>query len=74
MCTHALNLAKIRHVYFGQFNDRFGGCGSVLKLNQFECDGGYYAEESKNTLKYFYEKGNQKLPEEKRHRKRAKNY
>ena len=47
MCTHALNLAKIKYVYFGQFNDRFGGCGSVLKLNQF-------AEESKNILKYFY--------------------
>lgn len=54
MCTHALNLAKIKYVYFGQFNDRFGGCGSVLKLNQFECEGGHFAEESKNILKYFY--------------------
>jgi tRNA(Arg) A34 adenosine deaminase TadA len=35
MCTYALNLIKINKVYFGQFNDRFGGCGSVLKINEF---------------------------------------
>ncbi len=33
MCAYALNLVHIRMVYFGQFNDRFGGCGSVLKAS-----------------------------------------
>ena len=40
MCAHALNLVGIRQVYFGQFNDRFGGCGSVLPANQFIFRGG----------------------------------
>lgn len=40
MCTHALNISKIKNVYFGQFNDRFGGCGSVLKHQLFPFTGG----------------------------------
>ena len=40
MCTHALNLMGIKHVYFGQFNDKFGGCGSLRKDNQFTVKGG----------------------------------
>jgi tRNA(Arg) A34 adenosine deaminase TadA len=43
MCTHALNYSKIKYVYFGQFNDKFGGCGSVLKHNEFPCEGGFFA-------------------------------
>ena len=33
MCAKALNFAKIKKVYYGQMNDKFGGCGGVLKLN-----------------------------------------
>jgi tRNA-specific adenosine deaminase 2 len=33
MCTYALNQVGIKMVYFGQYNDRFGGCGSVLRAN-----------------------------------------
>lgn len=40
MCTYALNLVGIHKVYFGQFNDRFGGCGSVMKANIFPYVGG----------------------------------
>jgi tRNA-specific adenosine deaminase 2 len=40
MCAKALDIAKIRLVYFGQYNDRFGGCGSVLSLNKYICYGG----------------------------------
>lgn len=41
MCAKALELAGIRHVYFGQYNDRFGGCGSVMKLNSYPAEGGH---------------------------------
>ena len=54
MCTEALNIMGIKHVYFGQYNDRFGGCGSVLSLNKFGCEGGFLAEESKDILVRFY--------------------
>jgi tRNA-specific adenosine deaminase 2 len=40
MCTHALNLMGIKYAYFGQFNDRFGGCGSLRKDNKFKTFGG----------------------------------
>ena len=40
MCTWALNLVGIRVVYFGQFNDKFGGCRSVRKDNTFRVVGG----------------------------------
>lgn len=40
MCTHALNLMGISKVYFGQFNDKFGGCGSLRKDNKFDIQGG----------------------------------
>ena len=40
MCTYALNLFKIKFVYFGQFNDKFGGCGSVMGRNNFNFRGG----------------------------------
>lgn len=40
MCTFALNLMGIKKVIFGQFNDKFGGCGSLRKDNQFEVRGG----------------------------------
>lgn len=50
-------------VYFGQFNDRFGGCGSVLKANLFQFQGGIKSDDSLEVLKKFYEKGNQNLPE-----------
>ncbi len=40
MCTHALNIMNIKFAYFGQFNDRFGGCGSVRNNNEFKILGG----------------------------------
>lgn len=46
MCTFALNLVGIKKAYFGQFNDKFGGCGSLRKDNQFEIEGGILEKES----------------------------
>ena len=34
MCAEALALIKIRKVYFGCYNERFGGNGSVIKINE----------------------------------------
>lgn len=34
MCASALRQLGIRRVFFGCANDRFGGCGSVLWINQ----------------------------------------
>ena len=34
MCASALRQLGIRNVYFGCANQRFGGCGSVLNVNQ----------------------------------------
>lgn len=46
MCTFALNLVNIKEVYFGQFNDKFGGCGSLRKDNQFKVRGGIMEKQS----------------------------
>lgn len=34
MCASALRQVGIKEVYFGCGNDRFGGCGGVLGVNQ----------------------------------------
>lgn len=34
MCASALRQVGIKEVYFGCGNDRFGGCGSVIGINQ----------------------------------------
>lgn len=54
MCTYALNLFKIKFVYFGQFNDKFGGCGSVMGRNNFKFRGGVKPDESIKLIKEFY--------------------
>lgn len=40
MCSYALNIFGIKFVYFGQFNDKFGGCGSVYACNKYPFKGG----------------------------------
>nr|VVW87644.1 unnamed protein product [Nymphaea colorata] len=72
MCTFALNLMRISMVYFGQFNDKFGGCGSLRSDHKFPIRGGIMEKESLAIIKDFYEKGNQKIPEEMRNRSRKK--
>ena len=34
MCASALRQLRIRAVYFGCLNDRFGGCGGVFHIDQ----------------------------------------
>ncbi|KAI3630594.1 hypothetical protein MIR68_012029 [Amoeboaphelidium protococcarum] len=34
MCAPALMELRVKQVYFGAYNDRFGGCGSVINIPQ----------------------------------------
>eukprot|EP01091_Cochliopodium_minus_P011239 TRINITY_DN3134_c0_g2_i1.p1 TRINITY_DN3134_c0_g2~~TRINITY_DN3134_c0_g2_i1.p1 ORF type:complete len:181 (-),score=34.53 TRINITY_DN3134_c0_g2_i1:60-602(-) len=76
MCAAALSLVFIGKVVFGCRNDRFGGCGSVLSVNDLPLDPkfskpfdyieGIFAEESVELLKKFYNQTNTNAPESKR--------
>merc|ERR1719499_3006825 len=78
MCAAALRLVRIRKVFFGCRNDKFGGLGSVLSLHaadpedenfSFEATGGILEKRCVSVLRSFYERGNPKLPPSKRHRR-----
>jgi len=80
MCASALRMCKIRKVFFGCHNDKFGGLGSVFSLHKqpsadssdnhsFTVLGGLMEKRCVNVLRTFYERGNPKLPPSKRHRR-----
>jgi tRNA-specific adenosine deaminase 2 len=68
MCASALLLLKIKKVYCGCMNDKFGGCGSVYNVHQhqdvnqsfhnYECISGLFEVEGIELLKRFYEQEN----------------
>ncbi|KAK9463109.1 cytidine deaminase-like protein [Lipomyces oligophaga] len=69
MCASALRQLQIRSVYFGCANDRFGGCGSVLKISSdpgverpFSVYPGFLREEAIMLLRRFYLQENGKAP------------
>lgn len=69
MCASALRQLKIRAVYFGCANDRFGGCGSVLNIHNdpaverpYRAYPGFYREEAIMFLRRFYIQENDKAP------------
>lgn len=69
MCASALRQLKIRAVYFGCANDRFGGCGSVLSVNTatalerpYRAYPGFFREEAIMLLRRFYIQENEKAP------------
>mmetsp|Transcript_12935 Transcript_12935/g.24024 ORF Transcript_12935/g.24024 Transcript_12935/m.24024 type:complete len:159 (+) Transcript_12935:933-1409(+) len=70
MCAEALRLLKVKSVWYGCSNSRFGGNGSILSLHEgsYSSNGGFRAEEAIDLLKEFYSRGNVKAPAEKRHR------
>lgn len=61
MCAGAILLARIRNIYFGTFEPKFGACGSLFNIiesgkynhkpNLFS---GIYAEESKSLLENYF--------------------
>ena len=72
MCAAALRNINIPIVVYGCQNERFGGCGSVLKVHSdhlpssegstFKSIGGVMAEESVKLLKDFYRGENPNTP------------
>ncbi|KAI3659467.1 hypothetical protein MP638_004529 [Amoeboaphelidium occidentale] len=71
MCAAALREIQINKVYFGAWNEKFGGCGGVLTVHQDEWDGkgGRYEavgdllrKESIMLLREFYLTENHKAP------------
>ena len=76
MCAYTLGLLNIKAVFFGCYNEKFGGNGSVVELNNglygvknYPSFGGFRTNECISILKQFYESGNLKLEEDKRHRR-----
>jgi len=79
MCASALRQLGIKEVYYGCGNDRFGGCGSVLGVNEavphpqhapYKATGGYMCEEAIMILRRFYitENANAPVPRSKANR------
>lgn len=79
MCASALRQMGIKEVFYGCANDRFGGCGSVLGVNErlphpthpsYSATGGYYREEAIMMLRRFYitENTNAPIPKSKANR------
>ncbi|RKO89802.1 cytidine deaminase-like protein, partial [Blyttiomyces helicus] len=74
MCASALRHIRIRKVYYGCGNERFGGCGSVFRVHQddvggdppYEAESGYYREEAIMMLRRFYVRENDHAPEPKK--------
>ena len=75
MCAAALHKVKVRSVFYGCHNPRFGGCGTVLNVEQLlasvsesgiHYSGGHRAEEAVDLLKNFYKGENPNAPEDKR--------
>ncbi|KAH0836754.1 cytidine deaminase-like protein [Lanmaoa asiatica] len=63
MCASALRQLGIRRVFYGCENDKFGGCGSVLGVNErlehpvhpsYKATGGYLREDAIMILRQFY--------------------
>lgn len=75
MCAGALRQMGVPLVVYGCANERFGGCGSILRVHEdelpslgpkFQCISGIMAERAVNLLKEFYKGENLNAPEEKR--------
>ncbi len=61
MCTGAILLSRIKRIYFGTFEPKFGACGSLYNLtddgkynHKPEVYSGVYADESKYLLESFF--------------------
>ncbi|KAI6900590.1 hypothetical protein D0869_08995 [Hortaea werneckii] len=72
MCASALRQYRIRAVYFGCLNDRFGGCGGVMTVHAdpgldpaYPVYGGLFREEAIMLLRKFYVQENNKAPDPK---------
>lgn len=77
MCAAALSKLKIKEVYFGCCNDRFGGNGSILSVHndvslvgdKYEIHAGLRKDEAIAVFQRFYESENRRAPDAKRRKK-----
>jgi tRNA-specific adenosine deaminase 2 len=65
MCSAALSLTGVARVFFGCHNERFGGCGSILAIQEgclgfpsYSIIGGVCEEAAIILMKQFYLEGN----------------
>lgn len=59
MCTWAILQSRIKEVYFGSYNQKYGALGSAINLNDYsefktKIYGGIMEEECDNILKEFF--------------------
>lgn len=61
MCTGAILLSRIRNIYFGTFEPKFGACGSlfnIIESNKYNHKpnlfSGIYADEAKSLLENYF--------------------
>lgn len=61
MCTGAILLSRIKNIYFGTYEPKFGACGSlfnIIESNKYNSKpnvySGIYSEESKALLEKFF--------------------
>lgn len=61
MCTGAILLSRVKRIYFGSFEPKFGACGSLFDLinsgrynHKPEVYSGIYSDESKFLLENFF--------------------
>lgn len=83
MCASALLLMKIKKVYCGCMNDKFGGCGSIHNVNKhqdklnsfqnYECVSGLFAHKAIDVLKRFYNQENPLAPKPQRKKRKTNN-
>eukprot|EP01138_Halocafeteria_seosinensis_P009672 gb/GECG01009883.1/.p1 GENE.gb/GECG01009883.1/~~gb/GECG01009883.1/.p1 ORF type:complete len:193 (+),score=30.51 gb/GECG01009883.1/:1-579(+) len=76
MCTSALLKVGIKKAFFGAYNDKFGGCGSVLDVKkegerQLEIEGELFKDEAISLLRRFYDKPNELAPNPRRKQDRT---
>ncbi|XP_040570421.1 tRNA-specific adenosine deaminase 2 [Lepeophtheirus salmonis] len=75
MCASALQQLNIKKIFFGCYNERFGGCGSVIDIFKIfshlkiPIQGGFQEERAVSLLKEFYNQENTNAPPEKRKKK-----
>lgn len=72
MCASALRQVGINHVVYGAGNERFGGCGSVVPINDepllkyqkaYTALGGVFRDEAIMLLRRFYMTENSNAPQ-----------
>lgn len=63
MCSGAAVLARVRHIYFGAQEPKFGGCGSIFSIpddtrlnHTIEITGGILQEESAQLMRDFFQR------------------